>query len=47
MGAGGLAGGYLGARLQPRIPEALIRRGLGIVVCLIAVRYLLEGAGVG
>ncbi len=47
MGAGGLAGGYLGARLQPRIPEALIRSGLGIVVCLIAVRYLLEGAGVG
>jgi uncharacterized membrane protein YfcA len=26
LGAGGLAGSYLGARMQPRIPEALIRR---------------------
>ncbi len=47
MGFGGLAGGYLGARLQPRLPEPVIRRGLGIVVLLIAVRYLLEGFGVG
>lgn len=47
MGVGGLAGGYLGARLQPRLPETVIRRGLGIVVLLIAVRYLLEGLGVG
>jgi uncharacterized protein len=47
MGLGGLAGGYLGARLQPRLPEPVIRRGLGIVVLLIAVRYLLEGLGVG
>jgi uncharacterized protein len=47
MGVGGLAGGYLGARLQPRLPETVIRRGLGIVVVLVAVRYLLEGLGVG
>ena len=36
-----------GARLQPHLPEALIRRGLGLVVVLVAVRYLLEGLGVG
>jgi uncharacterized membrane protein YfcA len=45
MGAGGLAGGYLGARLQPRLPEALIRRGLGFLIVLIALRYLSEGVG--
>ena len=47
MGAGGLAGSYMGARLQSRIPETLIRRGLGIVVLLIALRYLQEGIGTG
>ncbi len=45
MGAGGLAGGYLGARLQPRMPEALIRRLLGLMVIAVAARYLLEGPG--
>jgi uncharacterized membrane protein YfcA len=29
MGIGGLAGAYLGARLQSRLPEVLLRRGLG------------------
>jgi uncharacterized protein len=45
MGAAGLAGGYLGARLQPRMPETLIRRSLGVVVIAVAARYLLEGIG--
>jgi uncharacterized protein len=39
LGAGGFAGSYLGARLQRRIPEASIRRLLG----LIALRYIEEG----
>jgi hypothetical protein len=30
LGAGGLLGGYTGARLQPRLPDALIRRVLGV-----------------
>jgi uncharacterized protein len=45
MGVGGLVGGNLGARLQPRIPEPAIRRGLGVVVVAIAARYLIEGLG--
>ena len=32
LGAGGLAGGYLGARLQPRRPDMVIRRLLGFLV---------------
>jgi uncharacterized protein len=43
MGAGGLVGSYLGARMQPRIPEVLIRRSLGVIVLAIAARYLVEG----
>lgn len=43
MGSGGLAGSYLGARLQPSLPEALIRRSLGMIVLAIAARYLVEG----
>lgn len=45
MGAGGLAGSYLGARMQRRIPEPLIRRSLGVIVLAIAARYLVEGLG--
>ncbi len=47
MGAGGLAGSYVGARLQPHLPETLIRRSLGILVLAVAVRYLSEGLGIG
>lgn len=47
MGIGGLVGGYVGARLQPRVPEAALRRLLGAVCVLLAVRYGLQGAGVG
>jgi len=39
LGVGGLAGGYTGARLQPRLPETLIRRVLGLLVLGIGVRY--------
>ena len=42
LGLGGLAGGYCGARLQGRLPEALIRRGLGVLAILLAVRYAIE-----
>jgi hypothetical protein len=39
LGVGGLMGGYTGARLQPRLPEMLIRRVLGLLVLAIGVRY--------
>jgi Sulfite exporter TauE/SafE len=40
LGIGGLAGGYTGARLQSRLPDALIRRLVGVLVIAIGVRYL-------
>jgi uncharacterized membrane protein YfcA len=40
IGVGGFAGSYLGARLQRRLPEAAIRRLLGLLACVIAARYL-------
>ncbi len=39
LGAGGLVGSYTGARIQRRLPEALIRRLLGLLVLGIGVRY--------
>ncbi len=41
MGAGGLLGGSVGAGLQPRLPEALLRRGLGVLALALgsATRY--------
>jgi uncharacterized membrane protein YfcA len=39
IGAGGFLGSYLGARLQRHIPEASLRRLLGLIACLIAARY--------
>jgi uncharacterized protein len=39
LGLGGLVGGYTGARLQPRLPEAVIRRVLAVLVLAIGVRY--------
>ena len=39
LGTGGLAGGYLGARLHTRLPEMIIRRLLALVVAAIGVRY--------
>ena len=42
LGAGGFAGSYFGARLQRRMPESSIRRLLGLIACLVALRYLQE-----
>jgi uncharacterized membrane protein YfcA len=42
LGLSGLAGGYCGARLQGRLPEPLIRRGLGVLAILLAARYAIE-----
>jgi uncharacterized protein len=39
LGAGGIIGGYCGARLQPRLPEDAIRRLLGGIVTAIGLRY--------
>lgn len=40
LGLGGLAGSYLGAALQPRLPERLLRRFLGLLAVAVAVTYL-------
>jgi uncharacterized protein len=40
LGAGGFAGSYCGARLQRRLPERNLRRLLGAIACLVAVRYI-------
>jgi uncharacterized protein len=39
MGLGGLAGAYFGARLQARLPETLLRRGLGLLALALGLRY--------
>jgi uncharacterized protein len=43
LGIGGLAGGYMGARLQARLPDVLIRRLVGVLVTAIGGRYLWLG----
>jgi uncharacterized membrane protein YfcA len=43
LGAGGLAGGYTGARMQSRLPDVLIRRLVGILVIAIGAYYLSSG----
>ncbi|MCA2215335.1 sulfite exporter TauE/SafE family protein [Jidongwangia harbinensis] len=43
-GLGGLVGGYLGARLQPRLPEPVLRFLLGALATGLAVLYLIEAA---
>jgi uncharacterized membrane protein YfcA len=43
LGIGGLAGGYLGARIQSRLPDVLIRRLVGVLVMAIGARYLWLG----
>jgi uncharacterized membrane protein YfcA len=45
LGVGGLAGAYLGARLQARLPDLVIRRVIGILVVLVGARYLWAGLG--
>jgi uncharacterized protein len=43
-GAGGVFGAYVGASLQSRIPEPILRRLLGWIALAIAARYLYLGA---
>jgi hypothetical protein len=43
LGTNGLAGGYLGARVQSRLPDALIRRLACVLVIAIGGRYLWLG----
>jgi uncharacterized protein len=43
LGVGGFAGSYLGARLQSRLPERSLRKLLGAIACLVALRYIQEG----
>jgi len=45
LGIGGLAGAYTGARIQHRLPDALIRRVMGALVVAIGARYLWSGLG--
>ena len=45
LGVGGLAGAYLGAGIQSRLPDAMIRRLAGILVMVIGIRYLWSGLG--
>ncbi|MFC5958633.1 sulfite exporter TauE/SafE family protein [Streptomyces pratens] len=41
-GLGGLVGGYLGARLQPRLPETALRLTLGILAVALGALYALQ-----
>jgi uncharacterized protein len=40
IGIGGLAGGWVGTGLQSKIPEAALKRTLGVVALALAVRYV-------
>ena len=40
LGAGGLAGGYTGARIQGRMPDIVIRRLVGVLVIAVGAGYL-------
>jgi uncharacterized membrane protein YfcA len=44
-GAGGLVGGYVGARLQPHVPERALRILLGLLATGLGVGYLIRGLG--
>lgn len=43
-GLGGLVGGYVGARLQPHLPERRLRDLLGVVAIALALTYLAQAA---
>jgi len=45
IGLGGLAGAYLGARLQSRLPETLLRRALGLLALGLGLRYAVLAIG--
>lgn len=42
FGIGGLAGMYLGARCQKYVPEQVIKGGLGLVILVVAGKYILQ-----
>jgi hypothetical protein len=46
LGAGGFAGSYCGARLQRHLPEQSLRKLLGAIACLVALRYIQQGGTV-
>lgn len=41
-GVGGVIGGYLGARLQPQLPDHVLRVGLGVLAIAIAALYVVQ-----
>jgi uncharacterized membrane protein YfcA len=41
-GVGGLLGGYVGGRLQPRLPEVLLVRLVGLLAAGLGIAYLLQ-----
>lgn len=41
-GVGGLLGGYLGARLQPQLPDTALRKALGTMAIATGILYVLE-----
>ena len=43
FGLGGLAGAYLGARLQKRVPQPWLRAGLALLLAGLALRYAWPG----
>jgi hypothetical protein len=43
-GLGGLCGGYLGASLQLRLPEQLLRTLLGLLAISLALVYVVQAA---
>lgn len=45
MGLGGLCGSYLGARYQSALPERHLRKLLGVLSVLLAIRYLAQVLG--
>jgi uncharacterized membrane protein YfcA len=43
FGVGGLAGAYLGARMQKRVPQRLLKGLLGLLLLALALRYAWPG----
>jgi uncharacterized membrane protein YfcA len=44
VGLGGLTGGYLGARLQPPIPDRGLTLLLGILAIALSITYIIEAS---
>jgi uncharacterized membrane protein YfcA len=45
-GLGGLIGGYVGARLQPRVPETALRVLLGVLATVLALLYIQQAVAI-